>query len=327
MSGPQWTEAPGEWESLALSSRAVLAGAEAERPYDELVSILGLGALTVAVADECRGVWSTYARDAALPAAAGMLGLRLRDLHPPAAALGLERSAEFLQHFRDSYVPLMRRALASGQALLVWCGWPPPAEREWGVVVEMRGEELRGHTIGSHGQLVTLSGPSLQVYEIEGYEPPDAALREPAALLAHVARTACDGWHSKLPVADGIVTGERAYDVWRELSSPPRACPCGRERPGRCQVEMIRSLVSARQCLAKWLRRTVADLDATQREITAEWAGVCDRVADRLRAFTDDSAGIGRCEEPSGCEELVRAIDDVCRLEAGIVARLEQGCL
>jgi hypothetical protein len=112
--------------------------------------------------------------DALSPQAALSLGLRLRELHPPAAAVGLDDSAEFELHFLDSYAPLIRRALAVGQSALAWRGWECPKDSRWGVVVES-GDPLLGFAPGCAGRLIPLVGPAHQVYIVEAIEPSESS--------------------------------------------------------------------------------------------------------------------------------------------------------
>jgi hypothetical protein len=309
----RWSQTPSGHESLAGSLCALLAGFGDWRTYGEVMSVLGLGSAVVAVADECPRWWSGYARDAALLQAAELLGLRLRDLHPPAAATNLSHSAEFPQHFQDSYVPLIKRALVAGQPLLAWCGWPSPAERAWGVLCEVRGDELRGYAVGAGAEPVPLSSPAYQVYAIEGHRAPPPEQRTPAALLQHVARLTCAQWRGQLPVSANVNTGEQAYVVWREIAARSLPCPTCGAADRQCQAEAAGALVSARRSLAAWLRTLTNDLDYAWRAVAEDWVRACERVA----------AGLAALNEQNSSLEWVRAIEAAQETEAALVARLE----
>lgn len=272
----QWTQAADEPESLAVGLRAVLAAHGAPREYDELIALLGLGAAFVAVRGECPGHWPTHARDAALVETADRLGLRLRDLHPPDAAIGLETSAEFPQHFQDSYVPLILRALQHGQTALAWRGWPSPGQYEWGVITAADGDQLYGYAPGGNGQLMPLTGPAYQVYVVEEHRPPDARNLEPAALFEHAARVSRALWDGAPALRFGVKTGTAAYQLWSDALADADLCPhCG-EPAHVCQSRLVRPLVSARRHLATWLQRIADALDPKPKEAATRWAYACE---------------------------------------------------
>jgi len=312
----QWVEGPEDYESLAVSLRAILAGAGHARPYDELVSALGLGAALAATAGECPALWPTFARDAALPATARLLGLHVRELHPPAAAAHLDESAEFSVHFRDSYVPLIRRALEHQQLALVWRGWPPPAERAWGVVVATHDEQLIGYTVGTGGRMSRLTGAAHQVYVVEEYRPAEAARCTPAALFAHAVAVARALWHGQLETASEVATGAQAFARWRELAGRPGLCACGAADSYGCQDRMARVLAAARGCLGTWLRRVGPQLEPSQQPRAAAWAETCEHSVQHLGGLRDSSA------RPTHAE-LLRTIDELRDEEGRVLAELE----
>jgi len=315
----RWRPAPGQTESLAAALQAVLARAGAPRPYDELVSLSGLGSLTVAVPGECLGWWPAHARDAALAETAALLGLRLRELHPPAAAERLADAAEFVVHFRDSYMPLMRAALEHEQPLLAWCGWPAPLERHWGLVNAYRGNQFSGYTLGTT-EPAPLIGPALQVYVVEGLEAgPSLA---PRALFDHAARLAVAGFTGRLPVAASAQTGRRAYETWRAATVQPEACPRCAERSYRCQARFIAQLVDVRGQLAHWLWGLAAELAGARADAAGEWAATCNRVVRRFEHFTSADHLHGQLATEAGRAEVAAAIDEASRLEGAICQQL-----
>ncbi|NOX59093.1 MAG: hypothetical protein GXP29_09580 [Planctomycetes bacterium] len=110
--------------------------------------------------------------DLALPEAADLFGIRLRALHPPRARFGLDHSAEFAEHFEDSYVPLIERAVAHGQPVLALRGWPAESGATWGLILpdECGNDPLRGVAGGSR-DVIPLVEPALQCYVIEEVHP------------------------------------------------------------------------------------------------------------------------------------------------------------
>lgn len=99
--------------------------------------------------------------------AARRFGIELRDLHPPDAA-PLPTPPEFEQHFRDSYLPFIRAALERDEPVLAWMGWPPPDEKEWGIItgIDAATGRCRGRTRSSGDTDVPMVGPAVQVYTV-----------------------------------------------------------------------------------------------------------------------------------------------------------------
>jgi hypothetical protein len=305
-----WCAEPEERESLAVSLRAVLAGAGHTWRYEEIVSLLGLGALTVAAADEGVALWSRFARDAALLETVPLLGLRLRELHPREAAAGLTQSAEFPEHFRDSYIPLIEGASAHGQGLLVWRGWPPPAEYEWGVVTHAEHGRVVGRIMG-HDEPMPLVGAAHQVYVIEesiAVNPP------PLARFAHVARVALAGWRDRLMRVPGIQTGDRAYQMWHRLTLCP-APESFRDAFLVGQTAMAGALWHTREQLARWLRRIGCDLPGRNRTAADAWADACDEVAACFERLIPRGA-TGPAADGRAAEVWVAAIEKAQSIES-----------
>lgn len=159
----------------ALSRVAADAGHAIDA--DDLHAALGLSMFACAVAGETRvDWWSMYARDRFVVRAARLFGMRLRDLHPPDVARGLDAAAEFGQHFDLSYRPLIHRAMEHGQAVLAWRGWRGEEGPTWGVIREISKEgvgfagsiPLRGRADAS--KLNVLDRPASQVYVVETIE-------------------------------------------------------------------------------------------------------------------------------------------------------------
>ncbi len=319
----RWTEWADEYESLALCLRALLADGQPDPPpYDELVVTLGLGSAMTAAPGECLGWWWTYARELALPQAAALYGLRLRGLHPRQASAGLDRSPEFAQHFVDSYVPLIRAALAHEQPVLVWRGWPRPADRHWGVLVAADGGQLSGYTLGCEGRTVPFVGPAHQVYVVEEGRPPEVTPASPAALFQQSCRAALAFSGTGSPPGINVETGEQAYKQWREAVMHPPACPLCGGRSNHCVAQLARALVSARRHQATWLGRVASALDAGSRAQAERWAGVSRSVAERLEPYESEQPTKAALESPLGREQLAQAIDQAAALESRLIESL-----
>ncbi|MGD8452777.1 MAG: hypothetical protein PVJ57_13240 [Phycisphaerae bacterium] len=299
-----WADIAGEDESLARCLGVVLEAAGGRRPYDELVSLLGLGAATVAVEGMNPSWWPTCGRDVALDSTAVLLGMRVRELHPPAAAVGLERSSEYAAHFRDSYAPLVRVALANDQPVLAWCGWPAPAERCWGVIVRAREEALIGYVGGHDGQPVELVGPALQAHVIEDCHPTAATAEQHPALFEHAVRVA-EMWYRGGMREGAVRTGAAAWALWGEVVAQQVV-------PAEWHLPAIRAVVDGRRCLAAWLEHIAGDLNAGQRAIADEWLDTCAEVAALLAPL------VLRPEEAT----LAKAIAAAGRREAALLPRL-----
>lgn len=323
MTRVRWTESQNHYESLAVSLRALLACFDNDRPYDELVAVLGLGAATVAVPEDSLGWWCTYARDARLHETAELYGLRLRGMHPPEAALGLGQCGEYVQHFRDSYVPLIARALEHEQLALAWGGWPGASERLWGIITHRQGEALFGHTLWHGGQPAPLIGPARQVYVAEGFSRPKHERVTPASLFAHAARGASVMWAGTWTTGTGIKTGKAAYRAWQDaLRKPPEeaaATPALYHQQSRA----ARVHSAARNYLATWLRRVAGTLAGDRIQLAAHWANACDRVGERLLPYESPDVVKELLDQPGGVDRICRALDDVCGIESELAQRLE----
>lgn len=318
----RWTEVQNHYESLAVSLRAVLGALDADRPYDELVAVLGLGAATVAVPDDALGWWCTYARDASLIQTAELYGLRLRELHPPEAASGLSHSAEYVQHFRDSYVPLIARALTHDQLALAWRGWPPPRDRLWGVITSIREEMIFGHTLWHEGQPLPLTGPAHQVYVVEQFRPPRHNVATQVDLFRHAARQACAVWAGTWAAGATVTTGAAAYRAWQKALQEPGESQTTALPLHRQQSQAARVHVAARSYLATWLRRVGGALAGEQLELAAHWAAACDRIGQRLLPYESPEVVKELLEQRGGVDRICRAIEDVCEIEAGLIKAL-----
>lgn len=161
--------------SLAHALRAVARDTGNEIDFDDLLAAMGLSWMVCAVPDEPNVAdWSMYARDAFLIPAGRLFGLTIREIHPPQAARGLDRAAEFEQHFDASYRPLINRALEHGQPVLAWRGWPGERRLWWGVVtaacdggIGFRGGVYPSRDLSVACELHVLVSPPTQLYVVE----------------------------------------------------------------------------------------------------------------------------------------------------------------
>jgi hypothetical protein len=227
------SRAPRAWaaeESLAQSLRAVLGAHGIRSAYDEVVSVLGLGSKFCLSGSDCVAEWELLAQDSHLPRAAALYGVELRELHPPEAAAGLGDSAEFRQHFEDSYVPLIRRALQNQQCCIARRGWERPLTPAWGVLTGANGD-LRGLTVGAAGPEL-FPGPAMQVYVVERVQA-DVARRVPrdsllecalAAAKAPAGRTDLQGWRTAESALAERAATQRASPVCRFCGEPDLDC-------------------------------------------------------------------------------------------------------
>lgn len=307
VAGVRWRSAGAAHEPLAQVLDA-LPGREVG--CEEWVALLGLGMALTAVEWDCPRYWATYGRHAHLPAAAALHGLRLRDMHPPDAAVGLQTSAEFSLHFEDSYVPLITRALEHGQPVLAWRGWPAPAEHEWGVIVRAEGGRLLGYAPGLGVGPVALEGAAHQVYVVEECRPgaPEAAVRFAAARRATAAY-----WDGAWTELTGEQTGRGAAEALRNALQSGACVRCG-AASGACAAPLLTRLLAAREDLARWLETISPELNARDRELAQRWQEAAQRSAAELR----------RARELAGSDVMVAAaaVGRVEQIESGFMASI-----
>ena len=318
-----WSESSHEFESLAVSLRAILKRGGVTASYEDLLAALGLGSAIIANTDDTFGWWSAYARDTALDATAALYGLRLRDLHPPEASAGLRHSIEFPQHFHDSYEPLIRAALAHGLPVLVWRGWPPPRDHMWGVITDARGGMLVGHSLWHDGRPLPMTGPAHQAYVVEACRPPDVApSRE--ALFFIAARHLHAQWNDRWTAHPTILTGNAAWRALEEgIETPSEAFDRALPMP-RQIMQTARTLSSARRTFAAWLREVGPRLDPQPVQLAARWSRTCDRVANLLSSFQSDESVRTILAAADGVEQVRATIRGCADLEAALVAQLDE---
>lgn len=275
---------PGRDDPLVLALRAVLVWHGAAVAYDDLARRTGCAAMfTFSARESCPNRWDAYARDAFLVAAAGELGLSLRDLHPPDAVPLPAAPPEFELHFRDSYVPLIEASLANGQPVLAWAGWPPPHDLSWGVITALDDRRCCRGRVPGRADAVPLERAAWQCYVVQAFRPDDSS--PSASLQAAVRARLIAAWQDRLPGESGVSSGPAALRQWRErLAAEPR-CPlhggtgCGeslaRRFVARCPMaaEALRDagLPAAARALASV--RPDAELLATLDELLRQFRG------------------------------------------------------
>lgn len=208
--------------SATLTRMLLLAATEAGCTVhaDDLHAVLGLPLLVCAVPEiEDVSLWCMYARDRFVVPAARQFGMRLRDLHPPDVARGLDAAEEFEQHFDASYRPFIHRALEHSQPVLAWRGWRGEVGPTWGLIRRTckDGVGFSGTTVAfSDGACsmadAVLDHPASQVYvveEIERATPSRDALHEMALRHARYAITGRYYEHA------GVLSGTAALEWWK----------------------------------------------------------------------------------------------------------------
>lgn len=198
----------------AICSAARHFSVDLER--DRLVSALGWPWLVCAVPSEPQVAhWPLYARDAFITEASKLLGVNVREIHPPEAARGLWGIAEFRQHFDLSYRPIIENALNNNQSVLAWRGWSGETAPTWGIITARceGGVRLCGIPCTSvEGTSATpLDAPPVQVYVVESV---DGANPSAARLAAHLEMTARRAIGGDLDEPFAVVTGRAAIDLW-----------------------------------------------------------------------------------------------------------------
>lgn len=210
-------------------------------------------------------------------------GLRLRPLHPPEAAAGLSGSVEFIEHYRDSYVPLIRHALAHGQAVLAWRGAQPRGG--WRVITATQDERFFGYLAGA-GEPCDLSDPAHLVFVTESREPATIDVDASFIALARRVRTA----HSAAP--PGVAMGFQALQTWRAR------------------------LVEGDQ------ERLLAGIAARRLRVADAMNALSDHLCAALRGIARDWAAEGLRSAESAAEAIARRWDRLTEIDAGVMRRL-----
>ncbi len=294
-------------ESLSLATLALLDSAGQRSRYRDINAALGLSfTITAATVQGSVARWPAFARDANLLPAADLFGIRLRDLHPPHARRGLEQSREYREHFLDSYLPLIETALANGQPVIAFRGWPDPWSDHWGIITATSndGLGLAGCTAGSDSMLA-LKEPALQCYVVEELaprQPDDAAL-----LRAAVGAARCFLYNRSDGEAD-VVTGPEAYDRWRIRLDADLRDPAGLEVAAAAHAAFASTIVANRAAAALFLGDRRASADDTFRNPLDEWLAACQAAGEALAPLCDVGAITAAAAGSPGIEELIAGL-------------------
>lgn len=254
--------------SLPLAVRAAVRAAAGDVDFDDLCSAMGLPFLFTAAPEEPDlSRWLMYGRDAFLIPAGRLFGLAIRELHPPAAARGLDRAAEFRQHFDASYRPLIQRALEHGQAVLAWRGWPAPFDLHWGVITAAcdEGVGVRGRVyVSPHtSRDLILESPAVQCYVVESMAPGPPPREEVFKVALRHAHAIC---RTDLSKTLNFLTGERAFEEWHRIAQSEDQAP---EESLRHFDQCVRLALAVRNMLAsaiRIIRSHINQYDAAQRK-------------------------------------------------------------
>ncbi len=316
----RWREESRHYEALAVCLRSLLAGAGRDCAYRDLTVALGLGGLLCAHRHEPLGWWWTVARDARLRDLARELGIELRELHPPEAAVEYEPTPEYTQHFRDSYVPLIEQALDHGHVVLVWGGWPSPRERLWGLITQRRSGMLVGLTLWHNGQPMPLISAARGVYIVEDVRGDGPGWTLGPSAFERIAAWTVEQWHGRWLEGRCVQTGEAAWQQWTQAVCQPDP---GDDVPlYRQHAQMARVTAAARRQLADWLRAIGPRLTERRVELAAHWAAQCDAVVDLLATWSADEAAHQQFNKPDGAATVAASLETAATIERRIVELL-----
>ncbi|MEK6676032.1 MAG: hypothetical protein AABZ47_10320 [Planctomycetota bacterium] len=221
--------------------------------------------------------WAAYARDAFLVRGARLFGAEIRDVHPPEAARGLERSSEFEQHFDASYRPLIHNALHNGQSVLAWQGWGSDNELAWGRVVGECGDGvgLEGNVHAREGmRRVVMVRPAAQVYVVERIREVERDANDLVMMMADGARAVLE---NAVGERHGVVAGVAAYDAWMAA----RATMSKEEWVGESR-SLAESLVASHGCAVRVLSECARGLRTDVKSVAESMLKLAEFVVEKL---------------------------------------------
>lgn len=306
-------------ESLAMGLRGVLLGFDQDTDYDDLNAALGSALVTTAdTRGSCPAWWVIHGRDRFLVEVGKMVGLTVRELHPPQVAEGLAGSPEYREHFRDSYVPLIVEALRNDQPVIAWQGWPDHLWGLWGVITayDEKSSALIGTMIWVGGKRTALVGPAVQCYVVEKH-----AERTPSdpEWLAACARHGGQFLRGEVDVGTGIVTGPAAVDEWhRRLQQSPFCEDCGEQSWSALQ-QLVVFVVCNRLGAARFFRRMADHRRAGEMDPLIK---LCKHQCDLFRAYRDGALCQLALIDDSKRTELLAAVQHARVLEEELGQRL-----
>jgi len=295
-----------------LSDIARHAGYELD--LDDLVCTLGLPWLFCSVSSEPDVArWPMYARDAFLIPSARLFGIDIRAMHPPETARGLDRVAEFEQHFDASYRPLVHRALENGQAVLAWRGWSGGCDLMWGRITGAcsEGAGFRGLVVvetGSDGRSMTcptlLERPATQLYVVERIT---LKLPTRAELLKAVIEHASVALGSGLADRFGVVGGPAALEAWRANTLDASD---GINRIDSCH-DVALCIMAMQQAALRFLRRKGGPEGAAYAPVVSLFAREADNIMAILGGMRSIDRLAGWLSSPMGREIIASKIREI----------------
>ncbi len=310
LSGISVRDAKDRIGSLSLALESLLRWAGANTSYRSLNASLALPLRTTAVRrSACLGWWSTHGSDAFLGETAQMFGLRIRALHPPDAAVGLSGHQPFEQHFEASYAPLVRRALEHDQPVIAWQGWPDARAWLWGVITGVCKEGLGfcGTVMWSHGKVVPIVKPPIQLYVVEEVVPSEPGEEE---MLGAAAVRFQKVAHNAVEHDPDVVTGVEACDAWLERLRSEEVCPTCGVRGGRCHVQHARFISADRGSGARFFGHYRDGAGGAIRGVIEALVAECQGSIDSLATSRD----------PGAVDVLIRTAEGREALAAGVRA-------
>ncbi len=284
--------------------------------YRDINAALGLSFM-VCVRDTRRSLasWMTEGRDVFLIPTAALFGIRLRELHPPGAAVGLETLPEFAQHFEASYRPLIKTAIENNQPVLVWRGWPGDAAEQWGVVTAISDEGigLCGATVTSGGDEVVLTAPPVQMHIVEEIKPKVPPEGELLRLAVRNARLVLE---DKTDRRFGITTGPDVYRSWRQRLPSEKASETEPAADAKSHHRMAEAIVHARRSAVEFLSHHCERLGNPARVAIDGAVVECRGVIRALLPFCDLGTVRGLLQSEEGREKLAGGIKSAQAHEA-----------
>jgi len=253
-----------------------------------------------------------HARDAFLADACRVLGLHVRELHPPPAARGLHRASEFGQHFEASYRPHILRALEHNQPVIAWRGWPGEFQLHWGRITHAAAGPVgfvgavpsaaEGREADSWGDL-SLVRPPTQVYVMEVMEP---HVPDEVELWRGSLRHARAAMSSPEDERFGVVRGPLFFDLWVERLTSLNGAPAGKKRTRAIERhrQLAKSVIACHLSGEGFLADCEEFNDASIRKISADIREKLESVVEAIRgvlfklnvfeqdASTESAAGI-----------------------------------
>lgn len=264
----------------------LLRWAGGEVVCSDVHAALGLSLRSVAVTGKtCVGQWAEHGADVFLAEGLRPFGLHVRALHPPSAAVGLAEHEPYVDHFRDSYTPLIRRALAHNQPVLAWQGWAgDDGGVRWGVVTRECAGDLgfAGVTRGDEASTVLVK-PPIQCYVVEDVSPqsPDTSA------LWQCAMTRSDVFARDAVGRANFVSGPAATDAWKASLLDGGRCPACGSASAFCHVRHARAMAADRMAAIDFLTRNRPGVEPTLHPKIDALITACRETCETLNALCD----------------------------------------